>query len=86
MVEPGGVIERVVFKVNYIIIVIDCPFCVAGIRIFGIESVQDGFRRFDAARYVFVVLLQPAKSRANPTKIVKTEILVFIFIVLICYE
>ena len=66
MVEPDGVIERVVFKVNYIIIVIDCPFCVAGIRIFGIESVQDGFRRFDAARYVFVVLATAGKEQGEP--------------------
>ena len=66
MVEPGGVIERVVFKVNYIIIVIDCPFCVAGIRIFGIESVQDGFRRLDAARYVFVVFATAGKEQGEP--------------------
>ena len=62
MVEPGGVVERVVFKVNYIIIVIDCPFCVAGIRIFGLESVQDSFRRFNTARYVFVVFATAGKE------------------------
>ena len=73
MVEPGSVIERVILKVYYIIIVIDSPFCVMCIRIFGLESVQDCFRRFDAALF-FTLLLNLLSAGLPAIRIAREQI------------